>query len=66
MKVKDTKRIMTTEAYSIKFWVKEGEFWTQKEDEFRCNSKSAHKRVEKWFFEKYRSQEVKLVSVTYQ
>lgn len=57
---------MLTEAYTIKFWIKEGEFWTQKETEFKCNSKSAHKRAENWFKYTYRDKQVRLVSVIYQ
>lgn len=57
---------MLTEAYTIKFWIKEGEFWTQKETEFKCNSKSAHKRAENWFKNEYKNKQVRIISVTYQ
>lgn len=57
---------MLTETYKIKFWIKDGEFWRQDEVEFKCNSRSAHNRAEKWFKNEYKDKEVRLVSVTYQ
>ena len=54
-------------AFRIRVGVKGGgEFWRQNEVEFKCNSKAAHKRAEKWFKREYSGKQVRLISITYQ
>ena len=55
-----------SESYVVKFWIKDGEFWRQKEVECFSTDKGAGKFVEERFNKDFKNQEVKIVSIIYQ
>lgn len=58
-----------SESYEVKFWYTNHEgYWRQTTEMFYCNSKVAHKHIEKYAFN-YLSgyyYGIKIISVTYQ
>lgn len=53
------------ETYKVKFWIKEKEFWEQREEIVPANSKFAHNSVGDLIHEKYKDQQIRIVSIKY-
>ena len=68
MKISETAKGMT-EEYVVKFWYKNDEgYFRQSEKSFYCNSKAAHKQIEK-YAQKVLTKEYKeyrMIAITYQ
>lgn len=62
---KDKRRAMLfSEQYAVKYWIKEGEFTTQKEALYYGTTKNKHNEVEKRFKKDFPT--AKIISVCYE
>jgi hypothetical protein len=54
------------DTYTVRYWMREGEYWKHKVDFINVNGKSKHKQVEKEWKNDHKKDEVKLIGITYQ
>lgn len=54
------------EMYIVKFWIKKGEFWEQKEKTYFSKTKGDHSIIEGMWKKDFSKESVELISVEYQ
>lgn len=64
--IKKNEHLKYSESFVVKFWKKEGEFWSQKEEMYFTKTKAEHKDVLKRWTKDNLGKEVKYISISYQ
>ena len=66
LNIKKCEHVLYSETYEVRFWIKVGKFWKQKEVIYHAKTKSEHKSVGVRWINDYKGQEVKLIGIYYQ
>lgn len=64
--INKNKHVEYSESYEVKFWIREGEFWKQKNEMYFAKTKGEYDYVISRWRKDYIGQNVKYISVVYQ
>ena len=60
------KNIVPSDAYAIKFEIKDGDYWKRGEEIYIANGKNKHDQVRRLFKEAHKGRQTNIISVCYQ